>query len=65
MEYQNWISSMNIIDIPVIEIDTTNYELNSSKYDDLVNKVCFEICRYKKLYGSSEMADEVNVKWDE
>lgn len=65
MEYQNWISAMNIIDILVIEIDNTNYELNSPKYDDLVNKVCFEIRRYKKLYGSSEMAGEVNVEWTE
>lgn len=64
-QYQNWITYMNIIGIPVIEIDNADCALNSKEYNSLVDKVCFEICRYKKLYGSSEMSEEVNVKWDE
>ena len=64
-QYQKWISYMNIVGIPVIEIDNSDCTLDSKEHEELISKVCFEICRYKKIYGSSEMAEGVNVEWSE
>ena len=62
-QYQKWISYMNIVGIPVIEIDNSDCTLDSKEHEELISKVCFEICQYKKIYGSSEMAEGVNVEW--
>ena len=64
-QYQKWISYMNIVGIPVIEIDNSDCTLDSKEHEELISKVCFEICQYKKIYGSSEMAEGVNVEWSE
>ena len=64
-QYQKWISYMNIIGIPVIEVDTSNCALDSKEYEDVVVSICFEISKYKRFYGLSEMAEGVNVEWSE
>ena len=64
-QYQKWISYMNIIGIPVIEVDTSDRALDSKEYEDMVVSICFEISKYKRFYGLSEMAEGVNVEWSE
>lgn len=64
-QYQKWISHMNIIGIPVIEIDTSDCALDSKEYEEMFTRVCSEISRYKRVYGLSEMAEGVNVKWED
>ena len=64
-QYQKWISYMNIIGIPVIEVDTGACALDSKEYEDMVVSICFEISKYKRFYGLSEMAEGVNVEWSE
>ena len=64
-QYQKWISYMNIIGIPVIEIDNSDCALDSKEYEEMITRVCFEISRYKHVYGLSEMAEGVKVEWSE
>ena len=64
-QYQKWISYMNIVGIPVIEIDNSDYALDSKEFEEIVLRICFEISRYKRIYGLSEMSEGVNVKWSE
>lgn len=64
-QYQKWISYMNIVGIPVIEIDNSDYALGSKEHEEMVARVCFEIWRYKRVYGLSEMAEGVKVEWSE
>lgn len=64
-QYKMWLTYMNMIGVPVLQVDNTECTLGTKEYDELIAKVCFEICRYKKIYGSSEMAEGVNVEWSE
>lgn len=64
-EYEHWLYYMNVIGMPVIKVDTSACPLDSGVYQDLVTSVCEEILKYKKSYGSSEMAEGVNVTWEE
>ena len=56
---------MNIVGIPVIEIDNSDCALGSKEYEEMVTRICFEISRYKRVYGLSEMAEGVKVEWSE
>lgn len=65
-QYQKWISYMNIVGIPVIEIDNSDYTLDSKEYEEMITHICFEINKYKHVYGISniikgkEKTDESN-----
>lgn len=64
-QYNLWISYMDMLEVPVLKVDTTDCVLLSKEYDELVDKVCSEIKHYKEIYGSSEMEKGVNVEWEE
>lgn len=63
--YEKWIGQMELLDIPVIRVNTSDYELNTEEYVHAVDSLCEQIIEYKKIFGISAMAGEANVTWDE
>ena len=53
--YEEWLIRMKEAGIPVIEIDTGAFELNTKEYNDMMNDVLNDLQSLRKYYGTSNI----------
>ena len=56
-QYEEFIQSTKVKNIPVIEIDTSNVSLDTTSHDRMIDFVIMEINKYKAIYGTAQICE--------